>query len=160
MSSLVDKIFGGTDKSALKSQKKENLELRGIIGEGAAGARQDVLDLFPSAEGARTAGFQGALDVFGQTIPQQAAAFTGGNVAAQQALLAAILMRLKRTSAGRVSAGDEVITVDDTVGGIGEAINGGCWAVGVSRYSNYMNIDSLEHEQQLTPTVSITFRKV
>ena len=43
-----------------------------------------------------------------------------------------------------------VIKVDDTVGGIGEAINGGCWAIGVSRYSNYMNIDSLEHEQKLT----------
>ena len=35
-----------------------------------------------------------------------------------------------------------VIKVDDTVSGIGEGLNGGCWSVGVSRYSNYMNINS------------------
>ena len=43
-----------------------------------------------------------------------------------------------------------VVKVDDTVGGIGEGINAGCWTVGVSRYSNYMDIDSLEHEKNLT----------
>jgi phosphonoacetaldehyde hydrolase len=35
-----------------------------------------------------------------------------------------------------------VIKVDDTVSGIGEGLNAGCWSVGVSRYSNYMNINS------------------
>ena len=44
-----------------------------------------------------------------------------------------------------------VVKVDDTVGGIGEGLNAGCWTVGVSKYSNYMNIDSYEHEQELTP---------
>ena len=43
-----------------------------------------------------------------------------------------------------------VIKVDDTVSGIGEALEGGCWGVGVSRYSNYMNIDSLEEADSLT----------
>ena len=43
-----------------------------------------------------------------------------------------------------------VIKVDDTVGGIGEGLNAGCWTIGVSRYSNYMDIDSLEHEGSLT----------
>ena len=43
-----------------------------------------------------------------------------------------------------------VVKVDDTVGGIGEGINAGCWTVGLSRYSNYMDIDSLEHEKKLT----------
>ena len=49
--------------------------------------RQDVLAAFPKAQEARRQGFQGALDVFGQSIPQQLQAFQGGNVGAQQALL-------------------------------------------------------------------------
>ena len=44
-----------------------------------------------------------------------------------------------------------VVKVDDTVGGIGEGLNAGCWTVGVSRYSNYMDVDSLEHEKALGP---------
>ena len=44
----------------------------------------------------------------------------------------------------------DVVKVDDTVGGIGEGIHAGCWSVGVSRYSNYMDIDSYEHEDSLT----------
>jgi len=39
---------------------------------------------------------------------------------------------------------ESVVKVDDTVGGVGEGLNAGCWAVGVSRYSNYMLINSLE----------------
>ncbi len=42
-----------------------------------------------------------------------------------------------------------VIKVDDTVGGVGEGLNAGCWAVGVSRYSNYMNINSLDEAETL-----------
>ena len=45
---------------------------------------------------------------------------------------------------------DAVVKVDDTVGGVGEGLNGGCWAVGVTRYSNYMNINSLEEEATLS----------
>ena len=37
-----------------------------------------------------------------------------------------------------------VIKVDDTVSGIGDALNAGCWGVGVTRYSNYMDVDSPE----------------
>lgn len=44
-----------------------------------------------------------------------------------------------------------VVKVDDTVSGIGEAQSAGCWGVGVARYSNYMDIDSLEHEATLSP---------
>jgi phosphonoacetaldehyde hydrolase len=43
-----------------------------------------------------------------------------------------------------------VVKVDDTVSGIGEGLNAGCWTVGVSRYSNYMNIDSLEEADSLS----------
>ena len=44
---------------------------------------------------------------------------------------------------------ESVVKVDDTVGGVGEGLNAGCWAVGVSRYSNYMLINSLEEEATL-----------
>ena len=43
-----------------------------------------------------------------------------------------------------------VVKVDDTVSGVGEALEAGCWGVGIARYSNYMNIDSLEHAQSLS----------
>ncbi len=43
-----------------------------------------------------------------------------------------------------------VVKVDDTASGVGEAINAGCWGVGVVRYSNYMNINSLEEADQLS----------
>ncbi len=36
-----------------------------------------------------------------------------------------------------------VVKVDDTTSGIGEALEAGCWGVGVSRYSNYMDIDTI-----------------
>ena len=43
-----------------------------------------------------------------------------------------------------------VIKVDDTVGGVGEGLNAGCWAVGIARYSNYMNINSLEEAESMS----------
>ncbi|MAG57659.1 MAG: phosphonoacetaldehyde hydrolase [Planctomycetes bacterium] len=42
-----------------------------------------------------------------------------------------------------------VIKVDDTASGVGEAVEAGCWGVGVVRYSNYMNIDNLEQAETL-----------
>lgn len=42
-----------------------------------------------------------------------------------------------------------VIKIDDTVGGVGEGLNAGCWTVGVARYSNYMNIQSLEEADRM-----------
>ena len=43
-----------------------------------------------------------------------------------------------------------VVKVDDTVSGVGEALEAGCWGVGIARYSNYMDIDNLEHERSLS----------
>ena len=43
-----------------------------------------------------------------------------------------------------------VIKVDDTVSGIGEALEAGCWGVGVSLYSNYMDVDSIAHSESLS----------
>ena len=44
---------------------------------------------------------------------------------------------------------ESVVKVDDTVGGVGEGLNAGCWSVGVSRYSNYMNINTYAEEDEL-----------
>ena len=43
-----------------------------------------------------------------------------------------------------------VIKVDDTVSGVGEAVNAGCWGVGVVRYSNYMNVDTADEGENLS----------
>ena len=42
-----------------------------------------------------------------------------------------------------------VLKVDDTISGVGEALEAGCWGVGIARYSNYMDIDSLDHVESL-----------
>ena len=54
-----------------------------------------------------------------------------------------------------------VIKVDDTITGVGEGLNAGCWTVGITRYSNYMNINSLEEaetisEQEIARRLEIT----
>lgn len=36
------------------------------------------------------------------------------------------------------------VKVDDTVSGVGEGLNAGCWSVGVANWSNYTDVDSLE----------------
>jgi len=43
-----------------------------------------------------------------------------------------------------------VVKCDDTVSGVGEAMNAGCWGVGLVRYSNYMNINTLDEEATLS----------
>jgi len=49
-----------------------------------------------------------------------------------------------------VSAIQSVIKVDDCVSGLHEAHSAGCWAVGVARYGNYMEIDSFEQEMSVS----------
>ncbi|MCK5831771.1 MAG: phosphonoacetaldehyde hydrolase [Methylococcales bacterium] len=43
-----------------------------------------------------------------------------------------------------------VVKVDDTTSGIGEAVNAGCWGIGVTRYSNYMDVDTPEDGKKLS----------
>jgi len=45
---------------------------------------------------------------------------------------------------------NEILKVDDTVSGIGEGLNAGVWTCAIARWSNYMDIDSLEHEASLS----------
>lgn len=54
-----------------------------------------------------------------------------------------------------------VIKIDDTASGVGEALNAGCWGVGVVRYSNYMDVDTPEQgaalsDDEITRRMGIT----
>ncbi|CEO97619.1 unnamed protein product (mitochondrion) [Plasmodiophora brassicae] len=42
-----------------------------------------------------------------------------------------------------------VVKVDDTVGGIGEGLNAGCWAVGIAGCGNYTNVASLDEWERM-----------
>lgn len=43
-----------------------------------------------------------------------------------------------------------IVKVDDTTSGVGEALEAGCWGVGVSLYSNYMDINSLAEAKKMS----------
>jgi phosphonoacetaldehyde hydrolase len=43
-----------------------------------------------------------------------------------------------------------IVKVDDTTSGVGEALEAGCWGVGVSLYSNYMNINTLAEAKKIS----------
>lgn len=45
---------------------------------------------------------------------------------------------------------ESVVKVDDSIKGISEGLNAGCWSVGMARYSEYMHIESIEQEENLT----------
>ena len=53
-------------------------------------ARRDLFNIFPQAQQTAQQGFQGALDVFGQSLPAQTDTFQQGNVGAQQAILSGL----------------------------------------------------------------------
>ena len=90
MSSLVKTLFGGTDKTALKKQMAANDAAQQWIQQMGEQARGDALALAPGAFQNRMLGGQAALDVMGQTIPQQMDVYQQGNVGAQSALLAGL----------------------------------------------------------------------
>jgi len=45
---------------------------------------------------------------------------------------------------------ESVLKVDDTVSGVGEGLNAGCWSVGVYGWSNYTDIDSMEQWNEMS----------
>ena len=49
-----------------------------------------------------------------------------------------------------VTDNKSIVKIDDTVAGIEEGLNAGCWTIGVARYSNYMDINSEEEERKLS----------
>ena len=79
-----------TAKDQIKEQGKSSASARAFVEEKTGQAREDILNLFPIAQQAREAGSQGALDIFGKSIPQQLGAFQQGNVSAQKQLIAGL----------------------------------------------------------------------
>jgi len=59
-------------------------------------------------------------------------------------------MVFKNLDLMNISDVKSVVKCDDTVSGIGEAQNAGCWGVGLVRYSKYMNVNSLEEAASLS----------
>lgn len=88
MGKLVKTVFGGKDTSAQKGQIAANKEAQAYIRDMHGQARGDARALGSAQEANQNMGFQSALDVYGQTIPQQFSTFQQGNMGAQGALLA------------------------------------------------------------------------
>jgi hypothetical protein len=85
-------IVGGissrnSTKSAVRAQEQAGDRASGQLAASTAQARGDLFNLFPAAQENAQRGYQGALDVFKQALPQQANTFQSGNVAAQNQLL-------------------------------------------------------------------------
>ena len=59
----------------------------GQVKDAAGMARDDLFRLFPAAQANNMQGYQGALDVFKQSTPQQMAFGQSGNIAAQNQLI-------------------------------------------------------------------------
>lgn len=100
----MSSIFGGgvskASKESQKAQAAANAATQRFIEEKAGLARQDVSSLFPQAQDVSRQGFQGALDLFGQSLPAQADIFQQGNIGAQQQL-ASTLPQFQRAIMGQ-----------------------------------------------------------
>lgn len=75
---------------ASKAQRQASDAAIGATKQAATGATSDVNRIFPQAQETANLGFQGALDVFGQSAPAQMDVFQQGNLGAQQQLLAGL----------------------------------------------------------------------
>jgi soluble cytochrome b562 len=91
----VGSVAGGllsnnASKKAASQQSRSDKKARAAVKDAAEQARADIFDRVDTAEDYSRQGYQDALDVFAQTIPQQANTFTQGNLNAQQAILAGL----------------------------------------------------------------------
>jgi hypothetical protein len=75
-------------KASIRASEQAGEKSSQQIAASTAQARNDLFKLFPAAQENAQRGYQGALDVFNQALPQQAGVFQAGNVAAQNQLLA------------------------------------------------------------------------
>jgi hypothetical protein len=77
-------------KSAVRAQEQAGDKASRQLKDATNQARGDLSKLFPASQQNSQQGYQGALDVFKQALPQQANTFQSGNVAAQNQLLAGL----------------------------------------------------------------------
>lgn len=92
---VASAVIGGiasnkANKKASAAQSESSQLAREATEAAARQAREDVNRLIPQAQETANLGFQGALDVFGQSTPAQIDAFQQGNLGAQQQLLAGL----------------------------------------------------------------------
>ena len=80
-------VRNSTNKS-IKASEAAGEKASEQLNQSTAKAREDLFKLFPASQQNTQQGYQGALDVFNQALPQQAGVFQAGNVAAQNQLLA------------------------------------------------------------------------
>ncbi len=86
---VVSGVVGNnSSKRAVSAQVDAGDKSSQQLAASTAQARNDLFKLFPAAQQNTQQGYQGALDVFKQALPQQAGVFQAGNVAAQNQLLA------------------------------------------------------------------------
>lgn len=90
MGKVVKGVFGGGETKQQRHQGRVEETNRAFSKEQAAQARADALGISTAGNQNRNQGFQAALDVLGQTIPQQFRAFSEGNVGAQGNLLSGL----------------------------------------------------------------------
>jgi len=88
-------VIGGVasnvaSNKASKAQSKASSAAIGATQQAAGEAREDINRIFPEAQATANQGFQGALDVFGQSVPAQLDVFQQGNIGAQQALISGL----------------------------------------------------------------------
>lgn len=74
-------------ENAIGAQRSQIAGSEDFIKRQGSRSRRDALPLFDAAEQSTNLGFQGALDIFNQSMPQQFDTFQQGNLGAQQALL-------------------------------------------------------------------------
>ncbi len=87
---LRDQITGKSEKEAGKKKAAAATDAADLIRIQSDAAREEIFRLFPQANQELRGGFQGALDVFGQSLPAQTQAFQQGNAAAQQQLISGL----------------------------------------------------------------------
>jgi hypothetical protein len=95
---VADRASKRAAKSATRGQERAISETE----KATNLARSQAIPLFQAAQDQQQAGFQGALDVFGQTTPAQLQAFQGGNVNAQNTLRAGLDPRIAAILGGNV----------------------------------------------------------
>lgn len=90
LSDLVGAFTGSTARDAARAQEASLKEGQQLVKEGVAEATQKLETIFPKAQQQQAEGFQSAINLFSDLLPQQAQTYQQGNVQAQQSLLAGL----------------------------------------------------------------------
>jgi hypothetical protein len=90
MTKIKDTFFGGAERRAGRIQSEGIERGQDILRDAQIKAEGQAIPLFEAAQNNVQAGAQGALDIFGRVAPEQVNASQGGNLNAQNTLLAGL----------------------------------------------------------------------